>query len=349
MKFYNSIIIILIIFTKTGNVLSKESIFNVNNIELINKTNISNEKLANVAIKKGFKDLIKKILLTNDFIKLSKLELNEIKDLVSYYQVIGKESDNPDEEKVIFNIHFDKEKFHRLFYSKSISYSEVTNKDLYFLPVLRIKNQIYIYNNNYYLKKWNELNKDILVDFILPLENIEIIQKINLKKNNLLNLDLQDLFQEYSKKNLALVLIDETNQKNTKIYLKTIIEKKHINKNLSIERNNSEQKDYNNLVILKIVDEITNIIKAQNLIDVNTPSFLNTKLKNDKINNLVELNKRFKNIDLIANLFIQELNKDYIDIKIKYFGKLEKIISRLEEQNISLKLINDEWNLRIIK
>ena len=91
------------------------------------------------------------------------------------------------------------------------------------------------------------------------------------------------------------------------------------------------------------------MIKSQNLIDVNTPSFLNTKFQNDKINNLVELNKRFKNIDLIDNLFIQELNKDYVNLRIKYFGKLDKIISRLEEQNISLKLIRDEWSLRIIK
>ena len=349
MKFYYSIIVILIIFSKTGNVLSKESIFNVNNIELINKTNISNNKLANIAIKKGFENLINKILLTDDFTKLSKLDLREIKDLVLYYQVISEVSANPSEEKVVFNIYFDKEKFHKLFYSKSISYSEIANKDLFFLPILRVKDQIYIYNNNYYFKKWNEFQKDKLIEFILPIENIEIIQKINIKKNNLLSLDLQDLFQEYSNKNLALVLIDETNQKNTKIYLKTLIEKKYINKNLSIERIKSEQKDYNDFVISKIIDEITNMIKSQNLIDVNTPSFLNTKFQNDKINNLVELNKRFKNIDLIDNLFIQELNKDYVNLRIKYFGKLDKIISRLEEQNISLKLIRDEWSLRIIK
>ena len=85
MKFYYSIIVILIIFSKTGNVLSKESIFNVNNIELINKTNISNNKLANIAIKKGFENLINKILLTDDFTKLSKLDLREIKDLVLYH------------------------------------------------------------------------------------------------------------------------------------------------------------------------------------------------------------------------------------------------------------------------
>ena len=47
MKFLKSIIIILVIFLKTGNVLSNEDIFHVNNIELIKKTNISSEEMAN--------------------------------------------------------------------------------------------------------------------------------------------------------------------------------------------------------------------------------------------------------------------------------------------------------------
>ena len=37
MKLLKSIIIILVIFLKTGNVLSNEDIFHVNNIELIKK------------------------------------------------------------------------------------------------------------------------------------------------------------------------------------------------------------------------------------------------------------------------------------------------------------------------
>ena len=45
------IFIILIFFVKTGNVLSIENIFSVNNIELTKKTNISNLELSNKAIK----------------------------------------------------------------------------------------------------------------------------------------------------------------------------------------------------------------------------------------------------------------------------------------------------------
>ena len=87
MNFIKLLLIILIIFSKTGNVLSKDNIFNVNNIELIKKVNTSNEDLANKAIKKGYEELIDKILLEDEKRKLSNLNLSEIKQLVSYYQV----------------------------------------------------------------------------------------------------------------------------------------------------------------------------------------------------------------------------------------------------------------------
>ena len=89
MNFIKLLLIILIIFSKTGNVLSKDNIFNVNNIELIKKANTSNEDLANIAIKKGYKELINKILLKEEKKKLSNLNLSEIKQLVSYYQVLN--------------------------------------------------------------------------------------------------------------------------------------------------------------------------------------------------------------------------------------------------------------------
>ena len=83
------IILILVIFFKTGNVLSEEDIFNVNNVKLIKKANNSYEELTNKAINKGFKELIDRILLDKDRDKLAKMNFQEVKRLVSYYQISG--------------------------------------------------------------------------------------------------------------------------------------------------------------------------------------------------------------------------------------------------------------------
>ena len=63
MKFSKLLIIILIVFFKTGNVFSDNSIFDVNNIKIEKTAKLTNEQLANQAIKKGFEELKKKILL----------------------------------------------------------------------------------------------------------------------------------------------------------------------------------------------------------------------------------------------------------------------------------------------
>ena len=235
MSYYKILIVILIIFLKTGNVLSLENIFNVNNIEIAKKSNNSNDDLANKAIKKGFGELLEKILLIEDIKNLSGLDFSKIKELVSYYQIVD-EAQNNEKDKVSFNIFFDKDKLHLLFSNKNISYSDISDKELYLLPVILKKNQIFIYNNNYYYDNWNKIYQSELIEFILPIENIEVIQNISANKENLYGIDLQNLFKEYENKNLALVLIEDTNSDEEKIYLRTKILNKKIDKTINVKK-----------------------------------------------------------------------------------------------------------------
>ena len=348
MKIYKFLLFILIVFLKTGNVLSDNNVFNVNNIELQKKGKIINDELSGQAIKKGFKQLMEKILLREEYKKISQLNYSQIKELVSYYQVVNKIEDNNDGSKISYNISFDKDKLHDLFYKRGISYSEIIDKELFLLPILKKGNQIFIYNQNFFYDKWNEVYSNELLEFELPLENIEIIQKINFNKNDLINLELRSLFEEYAGKNLALILIEDNNLNEEKVYLKTKILGKNIVKNIVVKKNNLNKINFYEKIIIDVKKEIINIVKSQNLIDVRTPSFLNARLSVNKKNNLVEFNKRLKKIDLIENIYVQELNNKNIFLKIKYLGKLEKIIKQLNDQKIILKLTGDQWSLKIL-
>ena len=216
------------------------------------------------------------------------------------------------------------------------------------IPIHKKENKIYIFNRNFFYEKWNEIYKNDLIEIILPVENIESIQYINSNQNNLFNIDLEDLFKEYKNKNLALILIEDTNLKQEKIYLRMQILSKKIDKALVIKKSNVTQKDFYKKIINETSKELENIIKSQNLVDVRIPSFLNTKLFINKKNNLAELNRRLKNIGLIENIFVQELNSEHVLLKIKYLGKLDKIISQLKKQNIILNFENDLWSIKIL-
>ena len=347
MCIYKFLFFILVIFIKTGNVLSQDNIFNVNNIEIFNKSGSSNEDLTNSAIKSGYNKLLKKILLSEDYTKLSDLNFSKIKELVSYYQIAT--TDENDKENIVnFNIQFDKNKFHKLFYNRNLLYSEIQEKELYLLPILVKDDQIFIYNDNYFYTNWNKVYESDLIDFILPIETIEVIQNLNLNKNNLYEIDLKEIFQEYSGKNLALILIEDINPSQKKIYIQTLISDKNIYRNIKIKQSNLNNVNYSREIVKKISEELINIIKSQNLIDIRTPSFLNTKFATNNLNNLVDLKERLSNIDAIDGIFVQEFNNRYILLKIKYLGKLDRIIKKLKEQNILLRFSDDQWSFKII-
>ncbi len=347
MKSLKLIFLILVIFMKTGNNLSADNLFFVNNIEITKKKTNNIEFLANEAIKKGFRELLNKVLLKKDKNKLSSLEFTEIKDLISYYQII--EDEDEDQNKIFFNISFDKDKLHTLFYNTGLKYSDISQNELYLLPIFKKNNQLNIYTNNYFYENWNKKNENTVVEFILPIENIEVLQVLNINIENLLNVKIGEIFSEYNNQNLALIIIEENDFKIEKIFLKTLIVGKEIDKSLKIDKKNLEQDQFYEKIIFQTKEEIVNLVKSQNLIDIRTPSFMNVKLMSSKKNNLVELSKKLKKIDLIENIFVQELNTDYVNLKIKYLGKINKIIEQLKNENIILELKGDQWSVELIQ
>ena len=348
MKSYKQIIFILVIFLKTETLFSENNLFNVNNIQLEKKENTTNQSLSNQAIKKGFDQLISKILLKQDKDKLTDLKLESIKKLVSYYQIKNVSDEKKKEDLVNFSVTFDKDKMHKLFYQKGISYSEISDKELYILPLLIKNNEIFIFNNNFFYKKWNEIYNEELIEFILPLEKIEIIQIINNLEKNLIELNIEELFKEYTNKNLALVMVYDNKLISAKVFIKTIIQEKEISKSINLKNSNLSKNDFYKKIIIETKKELTNIVKSKNLIDIRTPSFLNVKLDLNKNSNLVKLNLRIKKIDAIENVIVNEFNKDFMNLRIKYLGKLEKIINQLKKENINLELINDQWIIKTL-
>jgi len=337
---------ILIILFKTGNVLSDNNIFNVNNVEISKEISANKEKLANQAFKKGFKELMNRLLLEEDYKKISTTNLDQIKRLISYYQIKNKEKEE-NNNNIRFNIFFDKDRIHNFFYQKNILYSDIINTDMIIFPLLISDKQYFIYTKNYFYENWNKESSKDLIQYTLPAENIESIQKIKLNRENIYKINIEDFFKEYNLENMAFATI-KINQNIAKVFLNTKIADKKLNKNLLITNPGLNQKQFNNRIISEIKNVIRDLIKSQNLIDVRIPSFLNVKIRLNNKSNLVEFNNRLKKIDLIDSFYVQELNKDYVLVKIKYLGKIKKIIKKLKDQNIDLNMREGQWQLNII-
>ena len=338
---------ILIILFKTETVLSDNNIFNVNNIEINKETSKNKEKLISDAFKKAFDELINRLLLEEDYKRISKTNLEQIRKLISYYQIIS-EDENKENNNVKINVFFDKDKMHDFFYGKNILYSDIINTEVILFPLLKKKDQYFIYTQNYFYENWNEEKSDNFIQYVLTTENIENIQRINLNKDNIYKIEVSDFFKEYETDNIVFANI-EVKKNTAEVFLNTRIEGKKINKNLSIKnKENLNKKEFYREIIFEINNIIRDLIKSQNLIDVRTPSFLNVEIKLNKKSNLVEFSNRLNKIELIDNFYVQKLNKDYVLVKIKYLGKINKIMNKLKDQNINLKMIAGQWQLTII-
>ena len=351
MKNYKLLIytIILILF-KTGNVLSSESIFTVNNIQ-INKNDYKNkDELINIAFRKGFEKLNNKILLQSDYEKIKSTNLQSIKNLVSHYQIMESNLTDTD-ETILINIFFKRDKMYNFYTKNNIKYSDVSGKSIEILPILIFEDEIYIYDNNYFFKNWlkeekNQNDEKKLIEYILPLESLEIIQQIKINQNNLEMIDLNYLFDQIKEKDSLFIAIDYK-KKQTKIFLKGFISSKPIVKNVAFT-NTSSTKENNYPEILNFLKkQIVEITKSQNVIDIGRPAFLKMKLLFYKQDDLFKFQKILSKIDLIEKSSIDEFNSQYALIKIKYFGKINIIKEKLTQNGLILELKDNEISARI--
>ena len=343
-------IFIIVFLFRTGNVFSGSDIFYVDNITVNNNKNLSKEELLNKAFKTGFEKLIRKILLKKDHETVLKTRLKDVKKMVSSYEIKNNEGLNKTND-LVFNLLFDRERMNNFFYATGISYSDIPKTNLLLFPVLIENNNFYLFSDNYFFTKWNiedsKTSINEFVDYILPIENLEDIQFIKNNKNKLESVRISEFLSNYDVENYIFLII-KPSEKKTDIFLKGVFSGKEVIKNFVINTDIQDKELRFAKVIEKTKQEINEIWKSQNLIDIRAPSFLNIVLDIKSQNDLLKIQMELQQIELIENFYVLELTKNYAKIRIKYFGRMEKIKKIFYEKGIELQNENNEWKISLI-
>ena len=349
-KFFFIFCIIVFLF-KTQTVFSKNLIFDVNNVEVSGKINkyLDKKKLIQSAFQKAFKIFVNKTLLKKDALNLYKIKISTIEDLVFAYQIIKDEKNEKKENILTINVKFDQKKISYFLAQNSISYADVSTISLTLLPILIKNTDVSMFAENFFYNNWLNaqdeiINKnDILITYNLALENIEDIQYISSIKENLELIEVKKLTSLYDIKNYALLLIYFTDDE-FRVYVKTSIQNNKIDKNFNLKiYPGNETKTYEEGIKF-IKEEINQIWKGQNLIDVNTPSFLDLFLDINKTNDYLKISNILDSIDLIENYSVLEMTNKRIKIRLKYKGKIKKLRDKLFENKINIKIIDNIWS-----
>ena len=341
--FLTATIFLFITFTKS---FSGENVFIINNVEIqgVIDLNFSREKYLNRAFIDSFETLMTKILISRDLKKVSDIKLKEIKNLMSGFQIL-EESYRKNEYRANIKILYNDIKVKKFLNEKNISFSQPENISVIFYPALFINGEIQNFNENYFYKHWVEaIIKNEIINFILPLEDLDDISKIVEMKNRIEELNIDPFVNKYDVKNYVFALIDFENKK-LNIHLKSNFNNSKNSKNIFYNLDNIKDQLALDFILKDLKLKITDLWKEENLINLSMPLSIKLKFQHKNLKNLDELRNIFNRINIIDNYTLEELNINNSFFKIHYYGNPKKLKSELFKFGYQLNDNQGFWQL----
>ena len=341
--FFTATIFLFILFTKS---FSEENVFTINNVTVKGEIdlNFSREKYINKAFLNSFEILMNKILLSRDLTKMNNIKLKQIKSLINHFQIL-EESYRKDEYKAKIKIFYSDVKIKKFLRQKNISFSQSENISAVFFPVFFINDEMQNLNDNFFYNYWTEIEiKNELINFILPLEDLEDISQIMKMKNRIEELDVDTLVNKYDVKSYVFALIDYQDKK-LNIHVKTNFNNNKISKNFLYEIENTNDEPALNYILKDLKLRVTDIWKEANLVNLLMPLSINLQYQHSNLEDLDKLRNIFYKISIIDSYTLVEFNINNSFFKIYYYGNPKKLRSELLKFGYQLKNDQGYWRL----
>ena len=327
---------------------SEEKVFSVSNLKVQATVdlNFSRDKYIKKAFYDSFNILMSKILLSKDLKRIKNIKKNQIITLIKSFQ-ITEEKYRKNQYYAEFIIHYDENKVRKLLYKNNISYSRPKSITAIFFPILYVDDDMNNFKDNYFYQNWNNIEIDNeVINFLLPIDDLEDISNIEKIKNNFKSFEVDNLIYKYDVKNYAFALMNYNNKK-IKIYLKTNFEGSKISKNLSYELK-SINDDLGLSIILKdLKREITDLWKQANLINLLMPLSINIKFEHKNLTELNNLKKTLYKVNIIDNFSLEKFDIKNSDFQIFYYGNPKRLKLELLSFGYDLNNDNGYWGLKL--
>jgi hypothetical protein len=330
----------------TSKSLSEENVFIVDNVEVSGDLNLnySREKYINKAFVKSFNILMSKILLSKDLNKIKQVDFKKIKSLINSFQ-ISKETFHNNEYKGKFRIFYNDKKVKNLLLEKNVSFSQPKEISAIFFPVLLINSEIKDFKDNYFYKYWTTIEiKNELINFILPLEDLDDIFTIKEMTNNFEKLNVNKLVNKYNLNNYVFALM-EYNNKKLNIHIKTNFNDNKISKNIFYKIADIEDEEKLNYILKDLKMKVTDIWKEENVVNLLMPLSINIKFNQKTLLDLDNLKSAFYKIEVIDNYVIEEFDINNSLFKIYYYGSPKRLQTELYKYGYLLKNDKGYWEL----
>ena len=322
--------------------------YNITKIDVQENYDLEFEKskVVDKAFRSAFKTLSYKILYKEDRNKLNNISLQEIKSLIESFTITNEKFIN-DKYHAQFDVQFNKKKILKFIEDKNIISSFPKDIKIFLLPILidiREKKVTYL-SENIYFKKWNKNIKNyLLLDYILPNEDIEDYIIMNKNIDNIENKNFNEIINKYNINN-HIILIILKNENLIKTLSKIKIDEKNMIVNKFYKNDSINKQENVEKIILDLKEIYEDKWKSLNKLNtlISLPIRLSVSSKNIEMSEKLE--KTLFNIDLISDFNIEKFDNKEIIYKIIYNSTPDKFLDTMLSNNFRIDTSSDLWKI----
>jgi hypothetical protein len=344
--FFISLVLFIIIFFTS---FLYANTFKVSDIKISSpfELNFNKNRVIDDGFRVSFFNLISMITTSGDKDKIKNIQLKEIKGMVDSFTI--------SDEKFINNVYFaklettfNKKKILFFLENKNIFPSiGVTNKIL-LIPILVDveKDNIYLFNNNIFYKKWNEKNKSYyLLDYLLPTEDLDDLNKIQEMSSSIENYDFTSLITKYDLKDYIVSIIFKNKQEIK------VLSRINFNDSLKLDNTkfakiNLNDEDDFEIILENLKNIYENYWKKNNQINTSIKLPLTISINSNDYIKIQNLERILKDNDLISSFFILKFDSQNTYYKIIYNGSPKTFLNDMAKKKIDLMTENNIWTVK---
>tara|TARA_B100000780_G_C21083335_1_gene436357 strand:+ start:161 stop:1027 length:867 start_codon:yes stop_codon:yes gene_type:complete len=287
------------------------------------------------------------IVTSSDRNKIKNINLKELKAMIDSFTISDEKFIN-NEYFAKLETSFNKKKILIFLEKKNIFPSLPIRNKILLVPILvdAETDDIYLFNKNIFYKKWNDEKKNYqLLEYLLPSEDLEDMNKIQEMSSSIESYDFINLIKKYDIKDYIVSIIYK-NKNEVKILSK-------INLNNSLQINNQKytqinldnEKDFQK-ILKNLKTTYEDYWKKNNEINTSIKLPINVSVSSKNYKRIIELEEVFSNIDLISNFYILKFDSNNTQYKIIYNGSPKTFFNVMSKNNFDLIMENSVWTIK---
>ena len=344
--FFISFVLFIIIFSTT---YLYANTFRISDIEISSpfELNFNKNRAIDKGFQKSFLNLLTMITTSSDKYKIKNTSTKEIKAMIDSFTISGERFIN-NEYFATLETTFNKKNILKFLERKNIFPSVPIKNKVLLIPILIDVDteNIYLFNNNIFYKQWNNISNNYqLLEYLLPSEDLEDLNKIQEMSSSIETYDFISLVKKYDIKDYIISIIYK-NKNNL-----TILSKINLNSSFKINNQNylnvnlENEKEFNK-ILEKLKDVYEDEWKRNNEINTSIKLPITISINSKKTKKIMELERALDNIDLVAGFNILNFNSESIKYKITYNGTPNIFLNDMRKNNLELEMKNNIWTIK---